>query len=178
MRRFRQALITVCIVKLLVFCQSAGCSASRGQKTVCAVLAVSRDTIFDMLGCGGDRNINLPSPPKKKSEWKQWRSSHCPVCDSSATQTRMLREPRAFLLMSLQNLTSIWHPAKLHFISVQIHFCVQLLCAHLCGCADCLHGASGWDTIYQRYVLQLFIAGLGALSHHLGGQKLRFYLAL
>lgn len=78
MRRFRQALITVCIVKLLVFCQSAGSSASRGQKRVCAVLAVSRDTSFDMLGCGGDRNINLPCPPKKKSEWKQWRSSH--VC--------------------------------------------------------------------------------------------------
>lgn len=143
MRRFRQALITVCIVKLLVFCQSAGSSASRGQKRVCAVLAVSRDTSFDMLGCGGDRNINLPSPPKKKVWMKAvtFQSRLHPVCDSSATHTRMLREPRAFLLMSLQNLTSIWHPAKLHFISVQIHFCVQLLCAHLCSCADCLHGA-------------------------------------
>lgn len=82
MRRFRQALITVCIDKLLVFCQSAGSSASRGQKRVCAVLAVSRDTSFDMLGCGGDRNINLPSPPKKKKSLNE--SSDVPVMFASS----------------------------------------------------------------------------------------------
>lgn len=60
MWKFRQALITAQVIKLLVFCQHMGCSISRGQKE--HVLSWQyTDAGCGMLGWGEDRLIVFPS---------------------------------------------------------------------------------------------------------------------
>lgn len=167
MWKFRRALVSACVIKLLVFCQAMGSSKLKRAKEVCAVLAVNSVAGFDMLGWGGRERIQIFPPWKVNSlnessdvgiafAFSLWQCCH------SHESRCSLQEPRAFSLISSQNLPRVWCAAPLRFVAVLIHFGLLLCCACLCAIAlDCSHGVSSW----QRCVTRLFISRLSALSH-------------